>query len=1099
MTMLLFGALVFLIAVTGSAIFGEMGLAILGFLYGLTGYLIYPLLLLFIERGICLAFGKKLVAKKWFWIATLLLCSVFAIAHLAMTDGFFAAENGGTVGYGEYLGACYAAGASGGTAGGILLGLVVYLVRITLSSAGSYVLYSLLILLSVFLVLRNLPVWGKISQKVTSSVRKTEQKDAEADADPIGFDSIPVRSRPAEATREEAPARSFFSGFVRRSEDVKNQAPASRPETASATPDIRYAPPASPRYPAYGGTPAENAPSDYAPPRTDTPRTGEAMPDILSYDPRANYRDNLIFSKDSAFNNPQRIAAMTETPKPAGPAKGASGGTSYLGGYTSEAEAPRTGMPKRVAPVPQSGDVGSAPYSSEIRRPSFMLPESEQPQKTEPKPQDADTADKGSYMRFFGGSGYTSPPSAPIRPASTEPLRSASPSADPFYVTPTAASSPSSSIGRTDEPFGGDEDDPATPLYGSQDGQTQAPTPYYPAEYDSDAFSAGDDPETESDEMSDDLLPDEADAAPRMRSSDPYVSDPYTLDDEPAASVDRYDPAPYSLDDETDGGFGEEVASDRAERAMKSFSEEFDDDLSDEPEAFGEDFDEDPSEVKEEPKHIPPKRIVKPYVYPTMEGLKQYAQAKGLSREEIEANINTIVKTLESFKVDAKVVDVIQGASVTRYDVDIPTNIPNRAVIRHQAEIGMRLQAPKGVNIYSNSSAGVISIEVPNKERAIVGVKEFLKQPEFVNAKQGSLMFVMGQSLEGKMVFGDIVDMTHILVAGTTGAGKSSCLNSMLISLISRYSPEELRLILIDPKRVEFAAYDGIPHLIVNEIISDPQKALTAFNWAVEEMDRRYLLFEQKTVAGTIVSSIDEYNGALVEGEERMPKIVIIIDEFAELMLSYPKDMESRIQRLSQKARAAGIHLVIATQRPSVNVITGVIKSNLPTRIAFRVIQENDSRIVLDSQGAEKLLGKGDMLYRTSDMFECRRIQGAYIDKLEVQSVIKEIKENNEPRFDSTVSDYINQPESSSESGASADDKDKKIDPQYLKALRIVVSLGSASISLIQRKCSVGYAHAGKIFDWMEEMGYVEPFDGKAKARTVLLTKEEFESKYGKL
>ena len=287
---------------------------------------------------------------------------------------------------------------------------------------------------------------------------------------------------------------------------------------------------------------------------------------------------------------------------------------------------------------------------------------------------------------------------------------------------------------------------------------------------------------------------------------------------------------------------------------------------------------------------------------------------------------------------------------------------------------------------------------------------------------------------------------------------------------------------------------------MINEIIADAQKAVTALNWAIKEMERRYLLFEQKTRAGCAARNVDEYNSNLTEDEQKLPKIVIVVDELADLMSVAKKEIEERIQRLTQKARAAGIHLVIATQRPSVDVITGVIKGNLPTRIAFRVIQEVDSRTILDESGAEKLLGNGDMLYKTSGMFNCKRVQGAFIHSREVQAIVEEIKANNEAYFDSEVADYIN---NSNQSSGGTDRGDGEgggeVDPVYIRALGIVVQLGSASISLIQRKCSVGYNHAGKIIEWMEREKYITPFDGKAKARTVLLTKEEFESLYGSL
>ncbi len=494
----------------------------------------------------------------------------------------------------------------------------------------------------------------------------------------------------------------------------------------------------------------------------------------------------------------------------------------------------------------------------------------------------------------------------------------------------------------------------------------------------------------------------------------------------------------------------------------------------------------------------PERHVYKPYVRPRTDLFQVYPEVS-ISADERERNSSIIVDTLAGFRVEAEVVRVTTGSAVTRYDIDIPGHIAVSTVLKRDEEIAMRLHARDGVNMYANPEYGAISIEVPNSVRATVGVRSVMESEAFQNTKPTSLVFAIGKDVEGRPVCGDIVKMKHLLVAGATGSGKSVCLNAMLVSLISKYSPEDLRLILIDPKKVEFAIYNGIPHLMINEIISDAQKAVTALNWAIKEMERRYQLFESKTLAGMNVQNIDGYNACLTDGEEKLAKIVVVVDELADLMSVAKKDIEDRIQRLTQKARAAGIHLVLATQRPSVDVITGVIKGNLPTRIAFRVIQEVDSRTILDESGAQKLLGLGDMLYRTEGMFAPLRVQCAFLSSEEVQKAVMEIKERNESYFDESVAQYINNVNASSEgSGAMAGDGDDgKVDPVYIRALAMVVKLGSVSISFIQRKCSVGYNHAGKIVEWMEQKGYIPPFDGKAKARPVLMTKDEFISKYG--
>lgn len=490
-----------------------------------------------------------------------------------------------------------------------------------------------------------------------------------------------------------------------------------------------------------------------------------------------------------------------------------------------------------------------------------------------------------------------------------------------------------------------------------------------------------------------------------------------------------------------------------------------------------------------------PKHIYARYNAPSLNYLRDYQNGAGaLDSAEVEQNKETIVETLSNLKIPSEVVKVTQGPAVTRYDIDIPGNIPTSRVLSCDKELAMRLHAKDGVNIQTNYENGSISIEVPNKQRAIVGLKEVISCDRFVNSKPGSLMFGMGKDIEGRAICGDITKMKHLLVAGSTGSGKSVCLNALIISLLFKYSPEELRIILVDPKQVEFNIYDKLPHLMINEIINDPAKVVTVLNWAITEMERRYALFKEKTKKGTLVREIDEYNAKLTPEEEKLPKIVIIIDELADLMLVAKKDIEDRIQRLTQKSRAAGIHMVLATQRPSVNVITGVIKSNLPTRVAFRVAQEVDSRTILDESGAEKLLGNGDMLYKTDTMNFPLRTQGAFLSSEEVQAVVSYVKEHNEAYFDDSVADYINNEKSGG--GIGGEGGDDSVEAVYIDALRYVVGIGQASISMIQRRCGVGYPKAGKIIEWMENMGYISAFDG-AKARKVLLTQEEFESKYG--
>ena len=551
-------------------------------------------------------------------------------------------------------------------------------------------------------------------------------------------------------------------------------------------------------------------------------------------------------------------------------------------------------------------------------------------------------------------------------------------------------------------------------------------------------------------------------------------------------SPEREDPLHTSI------GFGEPaapvreepLAESRVRQAMASHADDLD----------GDDVEEDPHFLPAKEERPVQRRVPRPYVRPDPDDLSDYQNISGVTDREIDQNSQIIVDTLSGFRVDAVVKRVTVGATVTRYDIDVPGNVAVSQVIKRDEEIGMRLHTRDGVNIYANSEKGLISIEVPNSTRSTVGLRSVMQAEEYQRSKPGALMFAIGQDVEGRNVCGDIAKMTHILVAGATNSGKSVCLNSMLVSLICKYSPEELRLILIDPKKIEFAPYEGLPHLMINEIINDTQKAIKSLNWAIKEMERRYTLFEQKTRAGTAVRNTDEYNSNLFDGEERLAKIVIVVDELADLMSVAKKDIEERIQRLTQKARAAGIHLVIATQRPSVDVITGVIKGNLPTRMAFRVIQEVDSRTILDESGAQKLLGNGDMLFRTGGMFSSMRVQGAFISSQELQRVVADIKSHNEAFFDSEMENFINQSEDKSADG----EDNEGVSEEYIRALSYSVQAGTTSTSSLQRRFSIGYNHAARIIDWMEMMGYILPYEGNPRGgRKVVLTPEEFESKYG--
>jgi S-DNA-T family DNA segregation ATPase FtsK/SpoIIIE len=467
--------------------------------------------------------------------------------------------------------------------------------------------------------------------------------------------------------------------------------------------------------------------------------------------------------------------------------------------------------------------------------------------------------------------------------------------------------------------------------------------------------------------------------------------------------------------------------------------------------------------------------------------------APTLDETEVEKTKQNILSTLEEFRItDVEIVSVDYGPTTTRYNLWLPRNFSPRKIMALDQNLAIALRC-YGLFIYPNFEEGVLCIEVPNKNRTLVPLGCMLKEECYLNAPSSTLTFPIGKDVTNKKVYGDIGKMVHLLISGSSGSGKSVFLHSLITSLIYKYSPGELRLVLIDPKKTEFQIYEGLPHLLIDEIIQDPGKAIQALKWAIAEMDRRYALLEQMSRTGEYVVNINQYNEH-VEEEYRLPKIVIIIDELADLMLFAKQKTQDYIQTLTQKARAAGIHLISTTQRPSTDVITGTIKANMPTRIAFTVSTEVDSRVILDQSGAQNLLGKGDLLYTAPGMNTAVRLQSPYISYQNVMAVVSFIKQNykdaNHPTEQTTPIDLDNV--------SIEEPKPKTIDELHVEALRFVVKTNTASISAIQRKLNVGYNRAGKIIEWMEDMGYISPFDG-AKARKVLITKEQFEALYGPL
>ena len=475
------------------------------------------------------------------------------------------------------------------------------------------------------------------------------------------------------------------------------------------------------------------------------------------------------------------------------------------------------------------------------------------------------------------------------------------------------------------------------------------------------------------------------------------------------------------------------------------------------------------------------------YEFPPIQLLAE-GDKKGVKggKKAVADTATKLQKTLYSFGVSAKVENVSVGPAITRYELKPAEGVRVSKIANLADDIALNLAA-ETIRIEAPiPGKQAVGIEVPNKENEIVPLRDIIDCDSFKEHKS-KLAFALGKDVAGNEVVTDIAKMPHVLIAGATGSGKSVCINTLIASIIYKAKPSEVKLVMVDPKVVELSVYNGIPHLLI-PVVTDPKKAAGALAWAVQEMVNRYSLFASKNVR-----DIKGYNAALeVEGEgHKLPQIVIIIDELSDLMMVSPKDVEDSICRLAQMARAAGMHLVIATQRPSVDVITGIIKANIPSRIAFSVSSQVDSRTILDMAGAEKLLGKGDMLFYPAGAPKPTRIQGAFISDKEVEKIVDFVKNNGEATYNDEILQQIENA-NSTEKEIDAQEDDDDTDPLLPEAIEVVVETGQASTSFIQRRFKVGYARAGRIIDQMEERGIISGFQG-SKPREVLMSKERWE------
>lgn len=457
---------------------------------------------------------------------------------------------------------------------------------------------------------------------------------------------------------------------------------------------------------------------------------------------------------------------------------------------------------------------------------------------------------------------------------------------------------------------------------------------------------------------------------------------------------------------------------------------------------------------------------------------------------EMRENKKRLDETLQSFNIDAHIVNVTRGPSVTRYELELDRGVKLAKITNLSDDIALALGA-SGVRISAiPNKVSVVGIEVPNKLVSTVYAREVIDSSPFRRAKS-KISFAVGKDISGNCIVGDIAKLPHLLIAGTTGSGKSVCMNSLIVSLLYEAKPDEVKLIMVDPKMVELGIYNGIPHLLI-PVVTDPKKAAGALQWAVTEMMRRY-----RMMADAGVRNLEEYNklASVSEEYDKMPQMVVVIDELADLMLVAAKEVEEAICRVAQMGRASGIHLIVATQRPSADVITGLMKANIPSRIAFAVASATESRIILDTMGAEKLVGKGDMLFAPLGQGKPKRVQGCFITDEEVQSVVQFIKKQSQTDYaDEVLQEIERKAEQSGKPSAGGAPVEQTGGDELLPAaVEVILETGQASVSMLQRRLKLGYARAARIVDEMEDKGIVGPFEG-SKPRRLLITKEQWQA-----
>ncbi|MDE7163038.1 MAG: hypothetical protein K2O44_03055 [Clostridia bacterium] len=1054
MTILLFCLVVTLMLFTNKLIFLGFGNAICTFMYGTFGYASFIVVALLAYLGEWLVFEKKIKVKvrpTIFVVATIVM--LFMLFHAVTT-----ATKCDMSTYGTYLSDCYknaANGFSGYTFGGVICGLLVYPIAKGTTFVGAYVIFSILTV--VFGMLSVFAIRSVVLGKSAVRANKTANAEIEDEVDEQQEQVTDIHAQKLDNLYSVNENHEIVTK-LRQTESPRRQTAVKQEDSAKKSND-KYSP--------------------------------ENLGRKILFEPgefaAESYRRNMIYNEDSYFNHPVQSD------------------NDYLHSFSSGS------TPAREA-TPPADTTYTSDYASQVGNkganndmPSYLYGE-EPVDNLGSQPLYREKNDEADY------NSYTVDENSSIDYEDEQPADDFESDLDEKYSEPLVPKSEPAPYdlqtdSKEDKPVAGFTENSVEPRIVRNEGIIRSEV----AEEKKPLREPEAKPEEKPSERGSRLFDLFSSSNPRLsgeRRIEPDVS---------ALQAQRRESSRENLFDEEsdDNLFGDQTPLASREEDAKTESpvmppvrdrgvlnDRADSGMVEAPrrpvppvvESAPKKVEEPKPPVEEKPKHV-----WKKYVRPTLDLLDDYPENNNVNTAEIEESKQIICDTLADYRIDSRISNVVVGPAITRYDVIIEdrTNIKN--ALKYREAIAMALMK-ENVTAYLNYSKGAISIEVPNSNRCVVGLKGMLASSTFLNAKPNGLTFTLGKNVEGQTVCPDITKMPHLLVAGTTGSGKSICLSTLIVSLLYKYGPEDLRFILVDPKQVEFISYDKLPHLMINEIIYDVDKAIKALNWAIKEMENRYQLFKEMTEKGIATKNLTEYNAHLPEGEEKLPKIVIILDEFGDLMLQAKKDIESRIIRLVQKARACGIHLILATQRPSVDCITGLIKSNLPTRIGFKVNSFDDARCIFDIGGAEKLLGKGDLYFRSAENPDLARIQGCFIDTHEVQKVTDFIKQNNETYFDQSVSDFINTVEEEpvdgpSEDGVAGGDS-TKVDDTFIKALKFCVTSNQASVSMIQRRFPIGYMKACKIIDWMENMNYITQSEG-SKPRKVLLSREEFVQRYG--